>query len=682
MSLWEYKVITSGKGGFATPALLETYLNQLGTEEWEIVEFRTQPDNFLAFSGLARRPTQRDWTLEAAAAAAARAEADKLRAEFAAKFQAATNPGQSAPLTKEEEAKVNRDEGFRRPRDTDSDQDPYALDDSAEEAEEIPPEDQLPTFFEAVRPHMRRNQKGPGHSVGIDYLVKKFEMLEDDLMAALLEIGFALPDDEDDKPVYVEYDGDIYWLNVNRRGEVWINTREKPRPVFKTVKAIRLTPEEPQSEQADPQESQQSGEEREPREGRESREQKRNENRARRQEQQRAQQQQQSAEAPSADAENASAPSSPDSEGTADASEAQPAEKPQREQAPAAPLPAGLDLLEKVRPMMRRSRGGWSGTISYLARALRHSEADLVAAMGTIGLVVAQGQGEKAPLVECGPFAYWLNKDGRGGIWINAREARRMRHEQKAAAGADAPVADQAATVPSAEAPEGLVPGETHPVDAATPLHAGDPVPPEADAAAEPIAQAEQANIAAATALIDVATPVAAVTADTELPPQVSTKEEPPLPASLVDDVAAEVKIDAVQAEEPAVQLDPPPASLPLAGMRLLLKEFRAGTFAGELCYLAEQINRSAEDVLGILVTAGLKAPEKPRERAVYVEHAGEVFWLNRNAKGELWLNAKASKFSRKDEDEDAGDEEDDNAEAEAGAEEKKVRRPRTRRKE
>ena len=37
MALWEYKVITSGKGGFATPALLESYLNQLGKEEWEIV---------------------------------------------------------------------------------------------------------------------------------------------------------------------------------------------------------------------------------------------------------------------------------------------------------------------------------------------------------------------------------------------------------------------------------------------------------------------------------------------------------------------------------------------------------------------------------------------------------------------------------------------------------------------
>src|ERR1043165_215589 len=100
MSLWEYKVITSGKGGFATPALLEKFLNDLGREEWEIVEFRSAPDNILAFSGLARRSTQRDWTLEDAAAAAAKAEAEKLRAEFEAKFKA----GQSNAPAAEERA--------------------------------------------------------------------------------------------------------------------------------------------------------------------------------------------------------------------------------------------------------------------------------------------------------------------------------------------------------------------------------------------------------------------------------------------------------------------------------------------------------------------------------------------------------------------------------------------------
>ena len=73
MAIWEYKVISSGKGGFATPVMLEKFLNDLGKEEWEVIEFTTPADNPLAFSGLARRPTQRDWTLADAAAAAASA---------------------------------------------------------------------------------------------------------------------------------------------------------------------------------------------------------------------------------------------------------------------------------------------------------------------------------------------------------------------------------------------------------------------------------------------------------------------------------------------------------------------------------------------------------------------------------------------------------------------------------
>ena len=82
MALWEYKMITSGRGGFASPALMEKFLNDLGKDDWEIVSFQIQPDNILAFNGLARRTTQRDWTLEDAVAAAAKTEADKLRAEF------------------------------------------------------------------------------------------------------------------------------------------------------------------------------------------------------------------------------------------------------------------------------------------------------------------------------------------------------------------------------------------------------------------------------------------------------------------------------------------------------------------------------------------------------------------------------------------------------------------------
>jgi len=81
-----------------------------------------------------------------------------------------------------------------------------------------------------------------------------------------------------------------------------------------------------------------------------------------------------------------------------------------------------------------------------------------------------------------------------------------------------------------------------------------------------------------------------------------------------------------------------------------LLKEIRPGSFAMELSALAQQLSKSNDDFLAVLVGTGLKVPQKPREKPVFVEHAGEIFWLNRNAKDELWLNAKVSKYSDKKE--------------------------------
>jgi hypothetical protein len=476
MALCEYKVITSGKGGFASPALLEKFLNDLGKEDWEIIEFRTQPDNPLAFSGLARRPTQRDWTLEDAAAAAARSEVEKLRAEFEAKFKAGTSSGTSGGEKAGEAAaaddNLNHDDSFRRPRDTERDLDPTAPEDEAGGgAFELPEEEELPTFFDAIRPHMRRNQRGPGLSVSLEYMVKKFDMLEGDLVGALKECGLVIPSGENDPPAYVEYDGDLYWVNINRQKQLFINTREKPRPMFRTVQAQRVgadAVEEPAAEQKfDP-------------------------------------------------------PAKPD--------------------APPVSVPAGPELLDKLRPLMRRSRGGWSGSASFLSRALKHTEADLNAAFAALGLHLPEsGSGERAAQVELGDFIYWLNRDGRGNLWINACEKR----ENESAAAA-----------------------------------------PEAPAVPEP------------------------------------TRE--PAPAGETVSSGA------------------------LAAVRLLLKETKTGAVAGKVDRLAEELGKSPAEFLATLTGAGLKVPEKAREKPLFVEHAGEIFWLNKNAKDELWLNAKASKFAGK----------------------------------
>ena len=480
MAVWEYKVISSGKGGFATPALLESFLNQLGTDEWEIVEFRGQPDNPLAFSGLARRPTQRDWTLEDAAAAAARAEADKLRVEFEAKFKSATTT--AAPTEAEAPAhEAGREQdGLRRLRDTDRDSDPDAPDADASEDEwdKLGTGDELPTFFEAMRPHLRRNQRGPGFSVGVDYLAKKWDISEDEVIGALKECGLDVPDDQDAKVTYVEYDGDLFWVNINRRGELWVNTKEKSRPVFRTVQGSRVEPEEGQKASEPPARRAEREQQREPKQRR------------------------------------------------APAEQASPAPS-----APGEPLPAGPELLNRIRPFMRKNRRepGGSGSMSFLSRALKCSESALVEAFTSMGLSANADAGDPPVFVEIGDESWWLNKDSRGGIWINAREKR-------------------------GDEPQG---GQTFVPDSAAPA----------------------------------------------------------------------------------------PGNV-FAAVRLLLKETKTGSVAAPVERLAGDLGRSPDELLGALTSSGLRIPEKSREKPVFAEHAGEIFWLNLNGKGELWLNAKASKYS------------------------------------
>ncbi len=484
MAVWEYKVISSGKGGFATPALLESFLNQLGTDEWEIVEFRGQPDNPLAFSGLARRPTQRDWTLEDAAAAAARAEADKLRVEFEAKFKSAT----STPAAAEAEAPVHEagreEDGLRRLRDTERDSDPDAPDAPEEEWDKLGTDDALPTFFEAMRPHLRRNQRGPGFSVGVDYLAKKWDISEDEVIGALKECGLDIPDDEDAKVTHVEYDGDLFWVNINRRGELWVNTKEKSRPVFRTVQATRVESDEGQKPAEPSAKREEREQQREPRQRREQPEQ-----------------------APTA---------------------------------PGEPLPTGPELLNRIRPLMRKNRRepGGSGSMSFLSRAMKCTEAALIEAFTSMGLSANAAAGDPPVFVEIGDESWWLNKDSRGGVWINARENR------------------------------------------------------GAEAQAAPAAQSESAA---------------------------------PAPGNV------------------------------FAAVRLLLKETKTGNVAAPVERLAGELGRSPEELLGALTSSGLRIPEKSREKPVFAEHAGEIFWLNLNGKGELWLNAKASKYSGGD-DGGAGD--------------------------
>jgi hypothetical protein len=411
MPLWEYKHITSGPHGFATPALLEAHLNQLGKDEWEIIHYQTLPANALAFNGIARRPTTREWTLEDAAAAAAKAEAEKLRAEFAEKFRAASAPApaeDTKPAALETEP-ANGD-GLRRLRDTDRDNDPEALaeESAGDDWENLgESEDELPTFFDAIKPHLRRNQRGPGQSVALDYLAKRWEQPEADLVGALIECGFVVPETEDSAPEYLEFDGDLHWLNRNGRGQLFLNVREKPRPAFRVTAGKKLDPSDPAAVAlAEEHAAEQAAK------------QKAAEERAARQAEQDARRAEAAAKREADRAARLAAGETPATDEAAPG-DGTPA-------APTEPPPTGAALLEKIRPLMRPNRRGpgWSGSSTFLARALRCSESELVAALGATGLAVPENSNDKPASFELGTFSWWLNRDSRGGFWVNARERR------------------------------------------------------------------------------------------------------------------------------------------------------------------------------------------------------------------------------------------------------------------
>ncbi len=429
MSNWEYKSISSGKGGFASPALMEKFLNDLGQENWEIISFHQPPDNALAFTGLARRTAQKDWTLEDAVKAAARAEADKLRAEFEAKFKAGSS--QAAPEEEGEtflaDEKPGTEGSIRRLRDTTRDDDLDAPEEehgaaSKDDWDKLAAEDELPTFFDALRPHMRRNQRGPGMSVGLDQLAKKWSLDESDLKGALVECGLQIPADENAKPVYAEYEGELYWVNINRRGEIWINLRDKPQPVFRVVQAKRVEGQD---------------------------------------------------EPVAAESGNVGGGLPPDASAQGDPS-AQPHFVPreQRQQnqprhdQPAEPrAPSGpKTFLDKLRGMMRRNRRGhgMSGSFQYLTKALKLDDTQLLAQLGEHGLALAEG-GQPVEATE-GDFVYWLNKNNRGEIWINAelkRKDREQRTEDSSSPGSDEASRGQRTenteAAPEAEAPAPVV---------------------------------------------------------------------------------------------------------------------------------------------------------------------------------------------------------------------------------
>jgi hypothetical protein len=501
MSSWEYKLISSGPLGFASMKLLEDHLGQLGKDEWEIVNFTTKPDNPLVFHGLARRPVVRDWFPPAAAK------------------PAYTPP--PVPAEPDDDGKDERsfadDLPPARPANA-----PAATDLELGNFDDLDgSEEDLPTLFEALHPFLRKNPRGD-LSVELDFLAKKFEQDAGELIGAFGECGLQLPPQGREKGDVVDHDGSLYWLERDKKGRVWVNTRDKK---FRTAKgtpvAAESQPEFPSAPAAD--------------------------------------------SAPRAD--------------VPPARREAPAERPARaiEQVFA---DSGSSFLTRIRSMMRRNRRGhgWSGSFQYLTKALKLDDTQLLAKLGESGLRLEGG--DEPVIAREGAFEFWLNRNQRGEIWINAEERKPGQGRQP---DEGAPTTGKPGTGPGDAAPE-----------PAAPL-APEPAPRESRSGRDYV-----------------------------------DPREAFVPSRL-------------QAAAKAL----PPENI-LTAVRLMMEAKKRGEGVTALVGdLAEKLEKSDEQLMELLASAGLRPPDSPKAKPTFAEHGGELYWLNVNAKGQVWLNAKQSKKTK-----------------------------------
>jgi len=209
------------------------------------------------------------------------------------------------------------------------------------------------------------------------------------------------------------------------------------------------------------------------------------------------------------------------------------------------------------------------------------------------GLTLTEDPQAKPLFVEINSFLYWLNRGQGGQTWINAREKR----HGETAGNAEENEGAEAGFAPVA------APSAFEPVATSVELH-----PRTEQAAFVPAAPQE---------------PAAPAVEPTAAPVETDKSNEPAETAS---------------AEAPAAEDDSVFACI----RPHFTKNKRSASFSAAPGPLADALHVSQADLIDALVQAGLSVPESEDDKPVFAEHGGEIYWFNRNAKDELWLNAKA----------------------------------------
>ena len=86
----------------------------------------------------------------------------------------------------------------------------------------LPPENTLT----AVRLLMEPKKRGEGVTALVSQLAEKLEKTPEVMLAVLAAAGLTPPATPKGKPTFAEHGGELYWLNLSAKGEVWINAKQ------------------------------------------------------------------------------------------------------------------------------------------------------------------------------------------------------------------------------------------------------------------------------------------------------------------------------------------------------------------------------------------------------------------------------------------------------------------------
>jgi hypothetical protein len=72
---------------------------------------------------------------------------------------------------------------------------------------------------------MQPKKRGEGVTALVSELAEKLEKSPEVLMAALAAAGLTPPETPKGKPTFAEHGGELYWLNVSAKGDLWLNAK-------------------------------------------------------------------------------------------------------------------------------------------------------------------------------------------------------------------------------------------------------------------------------------------------------------------------------------------------------------------------------------------------------------------------------------------------------------------------